>query len=544
MLKKLVFIVLFLIPIVLFGQINKTENLHKLCEVWGFLKYYHPAVMQGKYDWDEELFKMIDKMDALRTGEEGEHLLLAWIRSMGDVGQREPLQIKDSTKYAVYPDYEWIETDCKNKELKDELIKIKDCKRDLPSHYVTLLPYEHNATFRNEKSINDIDYSNEKHKLLFLFRFWNAINYYFPYKHLTNKDWNDVLREYIPKFLEAKTKFELHQNFAQLTAEINDSHCIVKGDENLCYEGVFRKYNVPVHLSIVDNKVIMSGIFEKYRDSIVDLKIGDEILAVDGIPLENLIRKKLKFIPMSNYNSADNVTDKLLCSDDEDIVLDVVRERKKIKISTKGYRGVRFYEPKSCKYKMLGDSILYVWTEGCKRMDVIGIASLLNSTKGLILDLRGYPGGIWYTLGNFLMPKPTLFAYWYKPVLKYPGLFERYEAERVGSMNPNYYKGKIVLLVNQVSISHAEATTMAWQVAPNVTTIGSQTAGANGNLSQIVMPDGLVVRFSGLGVCYPDYSETQRVGVRVDEEVRNTYEDIVNGRDRVLERAIELINKN
>ena len=35
------------------------ENLIVLCKVWGFLKYYHPDIANGKIDWDNELFRFL-----------------------------------------------------------------------------------------------------------------------------------------------------------------------------------------------------------------------------------------------------------------------------------------------------------------------------------------------------------------------------------------------------------------------------------------------------------------------------------------------------
>lgn len=35
------------------------DNLDLLGRVWGFLKYHHPVISKGAYNWDEELFKML-----------------------------------------------------------------------------------------------------------------------------------------------------------------------------------------------------------------------------------------------------------------------------------------------------------------------------------------------------------------------------------------------------------------------------------------------------------------------------------------------------
>ena len=53
------------------GQETKTnldiDNVHKLCKVWGFVKYYHPAVTKGKYDWDNQLLKYLPEVVSSST---------------------------------------------------------------------------------------------------------------------------------------------------------------------------------------------------------------------------------------------------------------------------------------------------------------------------------------------------------------------------------------------------------------------------------------------------------------------------------------------
>ena len=73
--------------------------------------------------------------------------------------------------------------------------------------------------------------------------------------------------------------------------------------------------------------------------------------------------------------------------------------------------------------------------------------------------------------------------------------------------------------------------------------IGSSTAGANGNVSTIVLPSGLQSYISGISIYYPDGTQTQRVGIIPDIWVEPTIQGIREGRDELLEMAIELINK-
>jgi C-terminal processing protease CtpA/Prc len=73
--------------------------------------------------------------------------------------------------------------------------------------------------------------------------------------------------------------------------------------------------------------------------------------------------------------------------------------------------------------------------------------------------------------------------------------------------------------------------------------VGSQTAGADGDVFSIVLPGNYRTRISGRGVYYPDGGETQRVVIVPDIKVKPTIEGIRNGKDEVLERAMEILSK-
>jgi C-terminal processing protease CtpA/Prc len=98
-----------------------------------------------------------------------------------------------------------------------------------------------------------------------------------------------------------------------------------------------------------------------------------------------------------------------------------------------------------------------------------------------------------------------------------------------------------VILVDERSLSQAEYTAMAFRAARGAIVVGSQTAGADGNVSAFVLPGGLQTMISGIGVFYPDKTPTQRIGIVPDVEVRPTIAGIRAGRDEVLEEAVRQI---
>jgi len=108
---------------------------------------------------------------------------------------------------------------------------------------------------------------------------------------------------------------------------------------------------------------------------------------------------------------------------------------------------------------------------------------------------------------------------------------------------PLQFTGPTVLLTDRVSASAAEGFTMAMRVLPHVTVAGDTTEGALSSQFPDKMPNGwtLWVAFKESrdheGVCWDG------VGIPPDLRVINTAADIAAGRDRMLEFAIEFLEK-
>src|SRR5262249_59595758 len=96
-----------------------------------------------------------------------------------------------------------------------------------------------------------------------------------------------------------------------------------------------------------------------------------------------------------------------------------------------------------------------------------------------------------------------------------------------------------VTLLAAWAIRQAEPPCLFMAAATDVTFIGSATNGANGDITNLVLPGNLIVSFTGQEVRFPDGRQLQRVGVQPHIVVRPTIEGIRAGRDEVLEAAIE-----
>ena len=192
-------------------------------------------------------------------------------------------------------------------------------------------------------------------------------------------------------------------------------------------------------------------------------------------------------------------------------------------------------------FRLLSKDVAYLKLSSVKLEEAKNYIERAMGTKGLIIDIRNYPSAFMvFALGGLLVDKPSEFVRFSLGDLANPGAFRFGDVLSLQPQAP-HYAGKVMILVDEVSQSSAEYTTMAFRVAPQAKVIGSTTAGADGNLSSIPLPGGLRTAISGIGVFYPDKRPTQRIGIIPDVEVKPTIAGIRAGRDEVLGEALRQI---
>ena len=103
-------------------------------------------------------------------------------------------------------DIGWIrDTATLGRELSERLVRLRSADRTAGNRYVSQTYYETydqwspNPCFDGEKPYYDLSNPDYGYRLLTVFRFWNMVEYFFPSKYLTDKDWNDVLPEDVYK---------------------------------------------------------------------------------------------------------------------------------------------------------------------------------------------------------------------------------------------------------------------------------------------------------------------------------------------------------
>ena len=534
-----------------------TEDLELLGRIWGFLKYHHPAIAEGDYNWDFELFRILPSYLNVSDNEQRDWLLLDWIKRYGRISECSDCPITSDNAF-IKPDLSWIEAGNINLKLRDLLHKIYLNRNQNENHYYILLDEDIGYPFfLNENSYSEMDYPDAGFRLLALYRYWSIINYFFPYKYLTDKDWNIVLKEYVPYFIEAKDRLDYELVTTKIIGEVCDSHAFLK-EGGIKINSLYGIWQAPVEVKFIENKLVVTDYYMDFSLSepekvlATGLKIGDIISSINGLSVNAIYNNRKKYYPASNEEfRLKLIAENILRSPKQTININYVSfgqlKQKEILLENrrKLFRN-RNLKEETKSYKFLGSDIGYVTLKSIKEEDVPEIRREFFNTKGIIIDIRNYPSApVFHSLGSYFVSDATPFVKFTLGNMNNPGEFNFFTHSMYDIPKPEEtYKGKLVVIVNEETISHAEFTAMAFRAGDNTTIIGSQTAGADGNVSRIVLHGGLKTNISGIGVYYPDGSETQRIGIVPDIEVKPTIKGIIEGRDELLEKAIEIIKND
>lgn len=402
-----------------------------------------------------------------------------------------------------------------------------------------------------DKPYADMAFPNVEYRLLALFRFWNVINYFFPYKKHIDDPWETVLPRYIPKFETNKDAVDYQLTVREMVAEIRDSHGGTR-NANLSMEklGTFQP---AIFVSYLEEKSVVT----KVLDDKLPIKVGDVILTVDGEPVEKRREYHARYIASSTPQWLMRLVHFRLLLGPKDSV---------VKLSVRGIdnqvrevalpRSQSIMDPKLAALLQRTTPIIQVLPSGFGYVDLARLTAgdvdkmfdTIKNTPAVIFDMRGYPNGTAWSIAPRLTEKKNVVAALFsRPLLEATTMSDAEYADNVsysfGQKIPertgDVYHGKVVMLINEDAISQAEHTCLFFESATDVTFIGTPTAGANGDVTYMVLPGNLLVSFSGHDVRHADGRQLQRVGIQPTIRVAPTIRGTIEGRDEIFERAIK-----
>ena len=536
---------------IVFPTLNEhiINNLELLGKLWGFLKYHHPEVGKGNYNWDYELFRILPKYLEVKNNKERDKVLLDWINKYGKISGRIISKTTSSNAY-LKPDLSWAEKSNMNNDLKKKIQEIYSNGHRGSHYYIGMVTGVGNPEFLNENPYSNMYYPDAGFRLLTLYKYWNMIHYFFPYKYQTDKNWDAVLKEYLPIFISAKDRLDYELAAVQIIGDINDTHANLWGGRN-AIDSLRGNNYASFRVQFVEQKFVVTDYYNPELKAAAGLEIGDIITHINGKTVESIIDSVKKYYPASNEASRmRDVSADLLRSNSNTINIQYISsqqiKQKEVPLyprnSLNMYHWYKVNENEKC-YKLLDGNIGYVTLATIKNEDIPIIKETFKNTKGIIIDIRNYPSAFMpFTLAPYFVSKHTPFVKFTNGNVDNPGEFTFTPPISIPK-DKETYQGKLVVIVNELSQSQAEYTAMAFRAGSNTTIVGSQTAGADGNVSTILLPGNLRTMISGIGVYYPDGTQTQRIGIVPDIEIKPTINGIIQGKDEVLEKAIEIIER-
>jgi C-terminal processing protease CtpA/Prc len=518
------------------------DNLVILGKVWGFLKYHHPKITSGQRHWDYDLFRVMPKVLAAPDRAAANAVLVQWIASLGDISSCHPCAKLDDKDLYYKPDLDWIaKPELLGPDLSRILLAIRDNRLLDQQFYVSKDKDLGNPKFEHEPGYPSFKLPDAGFQLLALYRFWNIIEYWSPYRDLVGADWTGVLAEFIPRLAGAKTAESYRQEMFALVARARDGHANLWSA--LDARPPLGKCQLPVTMRFVENVPVIAGLSS--GGSPTALKVGDVITELDGVPVGQLIEKWKPYYPGSNDTARmRDIGRSLTRGECGEALVEIRRENQEVKLkvirvpSTGQESSGLTHDLPGSTFRLLSKDVAYLKLSSVRAEDAARYVNQAAGTKGLIIDIRNYPSSfVVFALGSLLVDSETPFAKFTELDLSNPGSFHWGEAELLKPAQP-HYAGKVVILVDETSMSQAEYTAMAFRSARGATVVGSTTSGADGNVSPFALPGDLRTMISGIGVFYPDKTPTQQVGIVPNIRVLPTISGIRAGRDEVLERAL------
>lgn len=503
--------------------------------IWGFAKYHHPAFASRSINADAEYFCLLN--DVLQAPDSMKNdICLKWISGLGPYAIRDE---EDGENIETFNDFNWISDSLSlGKALSDSLMRLRGADPG-NNQYVKQTPV--NVSYI-ETQYSDIPKDDVAYRLLGVAKFWNAVDSYSPNRNLTDRPWDDVLAEYIALAFDRSISFSAL--YSRMVSELCDTHV------NSWYIPIFGGRFVPLMCQFAEDRLFVADTCSLVPNN---FEIGDEIILIDSVSPVKRLNELAPYIPHSNRSSLlrDGSYATLLTAKNEACV-EYVREGKTYTTIISSVDGSKFVNRRFSsqntstkpEFKEVADGIGYINISNLTCKDEQDLENFLASCDKLIIDLRSYPAEydvLHKLLPTFFFSQAREAAEVLLPQAHRPGGFIRTTVSTRKTSEPDkLYKGKLVLLVNAHSQSMSEYFTMFLQTIPGSVTIGSQTAGADGDVTRIQLPYASF-NITGAGICYPDGTNAQRNGVKIDKVVEPSAEGMIRGVDEQLQEAIDYL---
>jgi len=399
---------------------------------------------------------------------------------------------------------------------------------------ISMSKSEYNKSLRFTPISTSIYDSVIENKLASVVKVYSVVKTFFPYKKEIELNTGLYLKKYLALMNGANTKMKVYETLKKMVAELKDGHAVVIHDLGYlsrCINADFRNIN---------GKVIVSGSGEN------ELMVGDEIINIDGKFTSELLDERKNTRSGSSQWKTYMETMIIGCENEaKDCELIYLRNKDTLNCYLKrdsyALSNTDDFLP---AFKNIQDDIFYVdltrlsYSDFCLKLDS------LQSAKGIVFDLRGYPSISPKFLSHLTKTK-IYSAKWETPLIRANLKAKIYDTTGIWEIKPiaPHLTAKSIFLINSEVISYGESLLSIIKHYNLGTTIGSKSAGVNGNKTQFKAPGGFTVFFTGMKVSNHDGSQLFENGITPDINWEMKTYDIENETKLLVKFALSIINK-
>jgi C-terminal processing protease CtpA/Prc len=386
---------------------------------------------------------------------------------------------------------------------------------------------------------------SQEEKILGIIKIWTLVKYFYAYPDHISIDWENSLEKHLQLSLNTSSDKEYFTLVQKIMSTLNDSHVSTYHPSILDFSMLFI---APINFKWIEEKVLITDIDSTLK---IDAAIGDEIVGLNGFSINELFENEKTKISSSNrqafitnlinpgyFTGAPGSLMKLRIKKNTGII-DIEVPRTSFIFQYLGSDDQREAS------KIYEDNIGYLNLASLNNpADLEQELLKMEKTSALILDLRSsYPT---HSYDQFLRmlcsSENTKLRMDEVPVLSSNHQHSKQIQINDYIIDPDTtfsYTNPLAVLIDKTMISRPEDIAICLRAFPNITFIGEQTQGTDGEMTLIHLPGGGETSFTGQRIKFGNGDSFQRIGIMPDIKVEETRKGLLENRDEILEKAKE-----
>ncbi|MDF1698325.1 MAG: S41 family peptidase [Saprospiraceae bacterium] len=568
-------------------EYNKIDGLKAFSKVYGYVKYFHPSEEAAQLDWNyfasygakeiekcgnkdelvvtlKELFKPIAPgivflekespydFNAITPKDTSQYEVTYWqhlgvAKDMNyNYGIYKSIRVNSSSIVEGNEDVKSIKWDAIFDEhpsfgelIEAEIVPGVFCQIPMVLYNLDEQTFPKSELFKSfHDKVKKADRKPESRAMRLgnVINIYNVFHHFYPYFDVLDLDWESEFVKALTQSRKDSTDIDHLVTLEKFTSPLKDGHLWVKGPKTGAYQP-------PVNWEFVEGQLVITEILS---DSI-EVNLGDVVTKIDNVPVDDYFDEVKSTISAGTEGWANYIAYGKSMFGKKDTPITIEIEGKKITLYRDGKYtfGVAKIPIQAHRYKKLDHNIYYLNLSTIEMDTITTLLPELETAKGIICDMRGYPNGNHGLISHLMKENDTTKGWMKIPKVIRPDQKGNpgYQDEDWGLEAKEPYLGdkKVVFLIDGRAISYAESYMGYIEGYDLATIVGQPTAGTNGNLNSFNLLGGYAISWTGMKVLKHNGSQHHAVGIVPDIVVNRTIEGVKTGKDEYLEKAIELI---